>query len=266
MTGATANSVAASQDALYVYCVAGGEGNCILGSIGLEGESVYTVGCGSLRAVVHNCKGRPYQSIEPEVVQRWVVAHQEVVRAASKSFGTVLPMSFDMIVRGADGSGSVGATKAWLDEKRERFTRLLDKLSGKAEYGVQVLWDRQAIAATLVETDGELGAMRDEARGKPKGLAHLLEQKLAKAMRAAMENHADSLAQKFYVAIRRCVADVHIDKLKKLDGDMQMLLNLSCLMPEGSGELGRVLDDLQKSRGISVRFTGPWPPYSFVGG
>ena len=45
-----------------------------------------------------------------------------------------------------------------------------------------------------------------------------------------------------------------------------MLLNLSCLMQEGSGDLGRVLDEIQQTKGISVRFTGPWPPYSFVGG
>jgi hypothetical protein len=186
-------------------------------------------------------------------------------------------MAFDVIVRGGPGSEAVGALKAWLDEKRERFAGLLDRLAGKAEYGVQVLWDREEVAASLVQSDDKLRRMQDEARSKPKGLAHLLQQKLAKAIRSAMEKQADLFAQDFYARIRRCVEDIRVDTLKKADGGKgypaaihrggdpkQMLLNLSCLMQEGSGDLGRVLDEIQKTRGISVRFTGPWPPYSFV--
>ena len=261
-----ANSTTIKNEGLYVYCVARGNGNRLLGPIGLDGQVVYTVGGGDLRAVVHNCPAEPYQSKDPLVVEGWVVAHQNVVRAAAEAFGTVLPMAFDMIVRGSPGGGAVAALRDWLDERRDRFTRLLDRLAGKAEYGVQVLWDREGIAASLVQSDDELRGIQDEARSKPKGLAHLLQQKLTKAVRAAMEKQADLFAQDFYARIRRCVEDVRVDKLKKVDGGKQMLLNLSCLMQQGSGELGRVLDDLQQTKGISVRFTGPWPPYSFVGG
>ena len=45
---------------------------------------------------------------------------------------------------------------------------------------------------------------------------------------------------------------------------MLMLLNLSCLMGKGNPTLGNVLEEIQETEGISVRFTGPWPPYSFV--
>ena len=266
MTADLANATAAKEDGLYVYCVACGDRNRLLGPIGLGGQVVYTVGSGDIRAVVHNCQAEPYQSQDPQVVQGWVVAHQNVVLAAAEAFGTVLPMAFDMIVRGVPGGGAVAALRDWLDERRDRFTRLLDRLAGKAEYGVQVLWDRDLIAGSLTQSDDELRGMQEEARSKPKGLAHLLGQKLAKAIRAAMEKQADLFAQDFYARIRRCVEDVRVDKLKKADGGKQMLLNLSCLMREGSGELGRVLDDIQQIEGISVRFTGPWPPYSFVGG
>jgi hypothetical protein len=266
MTADLANATAAKEDGLYVYCVARGDGNRILGPIGLGGQVVYAVGSGDIRAVVHNCQAEPYQSQDPQVVQGWVVAHQNVVLAAAEAFGTVLPMAFDMIVRGAPGGGAVAALRDWLDERRDRFARLLDRLAGKAEYGVQVLWDRQVIAARLVESDDELHKMQNEAQDKPKGLAHLLQQKLAKTVRAAMEKQADLFAQDFYGRIRQCVEDVRVDRLKRVDGGKQMLLNLCCLMQEGSGDLGRVLDDIQQTKGISVRFTGPWPPYSFVGG
>ena len=266
MTADSANAIAAKGEGLYLYCVARGDANRVLGPIGLDGQVVYTVGSGRLLAVVHNCQAEPYQSQDPQVVQGWAVAHQNVVRAAADAFGTVLPMAFDMIVRGAAGGGAVGALREWLGERRERFTGLLDRLAGTAEYGVQVLWDPEAVAASLVESDDELRRMREEVRDKPKGLAHLLGQKLAKAVRAAMERQADLFAQDFYARIRKSVEDVRVDKLKKGDEGAQMLLNLSCLMQEGRGDLGRVLDDIQQTQGISVRFTGPWPPYSFVGG
>jgi hypothetical protein len=260
------NPPAVAQDALYVYCVARGDGSCLLGPIGLDGQMVYTVASGDIRAIVHNCPAQPYQSQDPQVLEGWVMAHQSVVFAATKAFGTVLPMAFDVIVRGGPGGGAIVALRGWLDEKRERFTQLLERLAGKAEYGVQVLWDRQAIAASLVQSDDELRKIQDEAREKPKGMAHLLQQKLAKGVRARMETQADLFAQDFYARIRRCVDDVRVEKLKKDDGGKQMLLNLSCLMPDGGKELGHVLDKIQETAGIRVRFTGPWPPYSFVGG
>jgi hypothetical protein len=266
MTTTAAVATAAREEGLYVYCVARGEGNRLLGPIGLDGRPVYTVGNGRIRAVVHDCQAEPYQSRDPQVVQGWVVAHQDVVLAAADAFGTVLPMAFDMIVRGAPGGSAGAALRDWLEERSDRFTRLLEKLAGKAEYGVQAFWDRQAIAAGLMESDPALHAMQREARDKPKGLAHLLQQKLAKAVREAVEKRADFFAQDFYARIRLCVEDLRVDKLKKAEGSEQMLLNLSCLMQKGSGELGRVLEEIQQTRGVSVRFTGPWPPYSFVGG
>jgi hypothetical protein len=260
------NPTAVAQDALYVYCVARGDDCCLLGPIGLNGQTVYTVGSGGIRAIVHNCPGRPYQSDDSQVLEGWVVAHQNVVRAATQAFGTVLPMAFDVIVRGGAGGGAGVALKSWLDGKRERFTQLLQRLAGKAEFGVQVLWNRQAVAASLVESDDELRNIQEDARVKSRGMAHLLQQKLARGIRVKMEAQADLLARDFYGRIRGCVDEVRVEKLKKDDGGQQMLLNLSCLMPDGGQDLGHALDGIQKTAGVCVRFTGPWPPYSFVGG
>ena len=44
-----------------------------------------------------------------------------------------------------------------------------------------------------------------------------------------------------------------------------MILNAVCLVPKDNIEdLGSKLGQLKKE-GYAVRFTGPWPPYSFVG-
>lgn len=44
-----------------------------------------------------------------------------------------------------------------------------------------------------------------------------------------------------------------------------MLLNLSCLVSKGKVDsLGEELEKINNMEGFSVRFTGPWSPYSFV--
>ena len=256
--------VATKLDGLYVYSVARGPDNHPLGPIGLDGGEVYTLASGDLCAVVQNHRAETSHFEEPHKIEGWVLTHQQVVTAATEAFGTVLPMAFNMIVAASENAAAAENLGVWLDEKRNRFTYLLDKLAGKAEYGVQVFWDSEVITAALVQNDPELRGIRDEARTKPKGMAYMLQQKLAKAARAALETEANRRVADFYAQIRECVEDIRVDRPKKADDGRQMLLNLSCLKDRGSDALGSVLDEIQRTEGVSVRFTGPWPPYNFV--
>jgi hypothetical protein len=61
------------------------------------------------------------------------------------------------------------------------------------------------------------------------------------------------------------VDEIRVEKTKKTDEKNQMLINLSCLVDkERSKELGEELEKINEEKGFAVRFTGPWPPYSFV--
>jgi len=261
------NTVAAKTEGQYVYCVVGDRGEHSLGPVGLDDHEVYAVSAGDICAIVHRCPAEPYQSDDRQTVESWVLAHQRVIQLAAEKFETVLPMAFNMIVQDGPDGDAAENMRGWLAEMQDRFVSLLDKLAGKAEYGVQIFCDRQLVAEALVNNDTELGKMRDEAKNKPKGLAYMLQQKLAKATRAAIEKQASRYVEDFYARIRKCVDEVRIDKLKKADNPAEpgMLLNLSCLMEKDSPVLGQVLEGIQQIEGISVRFTGPWPPCSFVG-
>ena len=257
--------VATNLDGLYVYCVARGPGDYPVGPIGLDGGEVYTLASGDLCAVVQDRRAETRRPEDSATIEGWALAHQQVVTAATEAFGTVLPMSFNMIVAASESGDAVENLGAWLDEKRGRFTSLLDRLAGRAEYGVQVFWDPEVITAALVQSNPEFRKIRDEARTKSKGLAYMLKQKLTKAARGALEAEASKQVESLYARIRECAEDIRVDRLKKADHGRQMLLNLSCLMDQGAaGVLGRVLDEIEKTEGVSVRFTGPWPPYNFV--
>jgi hypothetical protein len=61
------------------------------------------------------------------------------------------------------------------------------------------------------------------------------------------------------------VCDLRVEKTKRTGHDSRMIMNLSCLVDrDKSTELGEELESIDKMEGFSVRFTGPWPPYSFV--
>ena len=253
------------EEGKYVYCVADAGERMSLGEIGIEGNEVYAIPYKDVSAVVHDCPVKPYQSDNEEVVKGWVITHQQVVDAAWERWGTVLPLSFDTIIKGESESDAERNMQEWLQQEYQRLKRLIEKVKGKAEYGVQVFWDPKVIAQKLSQTNPEIRALEDEIKTKPKGAAYMYRQKLENLIKGRMETEADERFKDFYSRIRQLADDIHVGKTKKEEQGLQMIMNLSCLVyKDRYTELGGELDKINQMEGFSVRFTGPWPPYSFV--
>lgn len=247
----------------YVYCVAESNDRLDLGRVGIEDSQVYTIPYKDLCAVVHNCPAQPYESKNKKVVESWVVAHEESIEVARKRLGTVLPLGFDTIIK-ADEEDPEEAVKAWLKEDYQSLKEKLNKVKGKVEYCVQISWDPQIIARELIEKDLELKRLDQEIKSKPKGVAYMYKQKLEKLIREKLEKEAERYFKEFYEKIKHCTNEVKVEKLKKEDESRQMLMNLSCLADKDNKTLGDELEKINNREGFFVRFTGPWPPYSFV--
>ena len=253
------------MDALYVYCIAEGNERIDFGKIGVEETDVYTIASDGLSAVVHNCQCQPYKSQDNEVVKKWIIAHQNVVDTAWDRFGSILPFGFDTIVQPEEGVASEENLKSWLKKDYENLKEKLNKIRGNAEYGIQISWDPKIIAKDITRTVPEAKKLDEEIKTKSAGLAFMYEEKLKKLIRAEMEKKADECFKDFYTRLRPNVDDIKIDKTKKAGEGKQMLANLSCFLNKDKAkELGDVLDEIDAMEGIFVRFTGPWPPYSFV--
>jgi hypothetical protein len=93
----------------------------------------------------------------------------------------------------------------------------------------------------------------------------MYKQKLENLLKKELEKEADRYFKVFYEQIKRCVDQIKVEKTKKNEEDKQMLLNFSCLIFKGKSKtLGEELEKINHLKGFFVRFTGPWPPYSFV--
>ena len=251
--------------ALYLYCIAEGNGKINFGKIGVDETEVYTIPCEDLLAVVHNCQPTPYESKDNELVKKWIIAHQKVVDTAWERFGTILPSGFDSIVRPEEGGSSEENMKLWMKKDHVNLKEKLNKIRGKAEYGIQISWDPKIIANQITQTVPEVKKLDEEIKTKSAGVAFMYEEKLKKLIREEMEKKANECFKDFYARIGPKVDDTKIDKPKKAGEGRQMLGNLSCLLDKDKvKELGEVLDEIDAMEGIFVRFTGPWPPYSFA--
>jgi len=269
-----------TEKGIYLYCVAEARGEAQgchshgsrnedeeldFGNIGIDDNRVYTVGYKDLLAVVHDCPAVAYDSKDKEMVKKWIMAHQRVVEESLERFGTVLPFSFDTIIQEKVDISSQENAIRWLESDYQKLKEKMDKVRGKAEYGIQIFWDPKIIADKIIQDVPEIKKIDDEMKSKSKGTAYLYEEKLKKLTKKEVEKQADNYFKEFYGQIRSEVDDVKIDKTKKTDNNLQMITNLSCLVvKERVNELGEVLDNIQSKEGFAVRFTGPWPPYSFA--
>ena len=261
------DAAADRQGGLYVYCIVDGGQEAKLGPIGIDGREVYSMPYRDVCAVVHDCPAEPYQSTDPQVVEGWVMAHQRVVDAAWERWGTVLPLAFDTIVRRRGEGEPQEDIRKWLADEYEGLRRKIETVRGKAEYGVQVFWEPQVVARDIAANSEEIRKLEEETRSKPRGTVYLLRQKVESALRREMETRASACFRDFYERIKQHVCDIRLERTRKVTGDRQMIMNLSCLVcRETSSELGKELEGIDRMDGFSVRFTGPWPPYSFVSG
>lgn len=251
--------------ALYLYCIGLDTGTGPLEAIGLDDRPVYAIAHRGLCTVVHDCPAEPYQSEQRAKVEEWVLTHQRVLQRVWDRMGTVLPLTFDTIIQATAGTSARDGLIGWLDENHAQLLDQLERLRDKAEYGVQIFWDCRTIAAEVSAQDVQLQKLQRELEQLSPGSAYLHRQKFDGVLKGRLEAWAQHSFREFHRRIDACVHQVQVDRLKKGTQGREMLMNLSCLADKnGAARLGGVLEEIGRTPGLSVRFTGPWPPYSFV--
>lgn len=256
----------------YLYCFvdlddtnhdAGG-----LDATGIDGEPVSVVpgSDAAVGAVVHTRDG-PYDSTDLSDLREWLLAHQSVVETAGERFGTPLPVRFDTVLEGDDA-----AVAAWLDGNATDIRDAFDAVGGRWEYRVTLFWDSTAFEAEQRTVDSELAdidrRLDESGAGKQFLLEKRLDQRLRELVRqreaALSDRLVDRLAEESTRTEERPVRSEMADSLgveTKSDAVGQVAV-LAARDREES--LGAALEEFTEEPGVDVRFTGPWPPYTFA--
>ena len=250
--------------ALYVYAVAVGE-PVPFATAGIEGADVFTIAEGDLVAVVHERVAQPYSSQEGEVVESWVLSHQAVVEEASRHYDAALPMAFDTMVPGKDRAESERRLRTWLHDESDVLHRKADRVRNREEHGIQVMWDLEAATREIMDTCPAVADLKKSLNGKSEAAAYLYQQQMQRLVRTEIEKRAETVFREAFELARKHAVEVSVDKLKRAEGHMRMVANLSCLVEKGGdGLLAAAFNDYCDGDGLTVRVSGPWPPYSFA--
>jgi hypothetical protein len=246
----------------YCYCIVNSGKEKDFGQVGVEDNAVYVVAFKDIGAVVHSCEAKPYRTETKEKAGEWILAHQYVIDLATDEFDTVIPLTFDTIFKGNDET-----VKMWLSKEYDQFKALSTKLRGKAEYGVQIFVEKDFVDKNL-NGNQEVQHLEEKLKNASSGAAYLLNKNLEKRRQIERRLVLDKNANVMAAKIQNLVDDLKLGSTNKEVPeewkDKQMILNIACLAHNDKVELlGNLLGQFKKE-GFAVRFTGPWPPYSFV--
>ncbi|ACV63775.1 Gas vesicle synthesis GvpLGvpF [Desulfofarcimen acetoxidans DSM 771] len=251
--------------AKYIYCIGENPGNWPSEVMGVEGSLVYHVVYRDIAAVVHDCAEQPYNSDDNNKVIDWVLGHQLVVDKACSCYSSVLPFTFNSIVKGKEDLSSHEILVNWLEDNYDNFKLKLGKIKGKKEYSVQLFLDKQ-VSLSLLQSESDILELQVELLGSAKGKAYFVQEKINKKIGELMANRADSYCRQFYHEISSVVSECKLCKLKQAGRNEIMIINLVCLAGDNEVEvLGDVLEKIKSNDiAIKIKFSGPWPAYSFV--
>jgi hypothetical protein len=255
------------SEGLYVYGIAeNADAAGPLTTVGIDGQAVYVLPFRDLAAIVHKSPLAPYHSDDQAVMQGWVIAHQKVLEAAAERYGTVIPFGFDTIIMPDGGQSAKEVLLAWIAGEYEGMQKKMAKIRGKKEYGIQVFGSVPTIVGRVTGANETILALKEEMKSTGPGKTYMIQQKIEQELKKGIESEVDVIARTCHRKITAASDDIKIEKIKKIkEKDTRMLLNYSCLVSdEKYPQLGEVLESIQTEEGLTIRFTGPWPVYSFV--
>jgi hypothetical protein len=252
----------------YLYCVVETTTSDTetLSAAGIDGNSVYLIEADGIGAVVHDCEA-VYDADDLEQVKQWVIAHQQVVDTASDVFGTPLPMRFDTVLEGGEES-----VERWLSDHREVIRDELRSFAGTWEYRITLMWDPSPFESRITEQDSRLQELQQRQRQAGAGERFLLEKQYDKRLQELKQGQRAELAERLTETVTPVVNDLAEQESRHALSDdthasaaQEQILRVAVLADEDAETtLGERLDTIVEQDGVAVRFTGPWPPYTFA--
>ena len=183
-------------------------------------------------------------------------AHETVLERAGQH-ATIVPLRLCTIFVDAAG------VRRMLGENRPALEAALDRLDGRQEWAVKLLFDAEDTTAESKTHDpsGDFGT----------GTAYLLERRAEREARAAAERLGRELAEDVHARLQDWAIDAVVNppQSRQLSGHAgDMLLNGAYLVEaDRADELRLLVSELQErhyAAGARLELAGPLPPFNFV--
>ncbi|PTL36248.1 hypothetical protein CLG94_06225 [Candidatus Methylomirabilis limnetica] len=231
------------MEGIYLYGIVAFPPPLLQQIVGLGRRPVFLVPQGDLAAVV----SRSPLTLWP-VDEDHLTLHETVLEEVMIS-RPVLPARFNTLFRTED------AAIALLNERARPFRSALERVTGKVELGLRVLWEPPGDSATAVDQKTS-----DEGPGTEYLHRRLTEERHRARFRAAGER----LIQELQASFPSLAGESRLQRFPT----ERLLLTGAYLVERDRVDAFRegVAKIREEFPRLSFLLTGPWPPYHFVNG
>ncbi|HEX8035563.1 MAG TPA: GvpL/GvpF family gas vesicle protein [Ktedonobacterales bacterium] len=196
-------------------------------------------------------------------LETMVLEHNDLIAAVHRQ-RTILPSKFGCVYTQEDD------LRHALRQQQESLLDQLHRLRNCDEWGVHIYAQPSLVRERLARNDPRVRHVEDELATATPGKAYMLKRQLANLLVEVTGQSLADLAHVALDALARHAADVSVAgqprQAAKLDEEIE-ILRASFLV--GRPESTSFLDAIQRftagNEGLRCEYSGPWPPYSFVG-
>jgi len=143
------------------------------------------------------------------------------------------------------------------------LTEALSAVRGRVELGLNVIWDRERVSTDLEANHEAIRSLKQEIATAAGGSSYSSRVQLGRLVEETLEARARDLMWDVYESLRSLSV---ASRSGKLVGD-NMILNMAFLVERAcEDEFNHAVEGLSARYDglLSFKYTGPWPPYSFV--
>jgi hypothetical protein len=256
----------------YVYGVVGSSIATATAPPGIEGGAVSLIPAGGVAALATSVSADDYAPDKVEALTGdvdWVsqraMAHDKVLTWAS-DLGPVIPFPMWTLFRDAK------AVKAMLAKRMSELSESFERIADGREFIVRVYVQAGVLKDRITEHSDELSALTAEAAKASPGQKYLLERKIDNLRRDAGRDLTAKIATEIHDALAAASLEIARDQPVNTGAPREQgraILTASFLVaPPRVVDFQRALTTMvnkYEPSGFKFDFTGPWPPYHFVG-
>lgn len=258
---------------LYAYAVVPGALDASGCPPGIDDGDLRAVREGDLAALISSVEEEAYTSDRVELMTEevgWIAprasAHDAVVTWAGDR-GAVVPLPIFTMFR------DESRVRQMLRDRATELRATLDRVGAGQEYGLRIFRVDDVLAQHVTALSPRIEGLERQARDANPGQRYLLERKLETERRTEGRRIAGDVARETFETLAPLALEAVREPLPAKGRDDSVgvaILNAFFLVRRGALEpFQRALTAIVRAHephGFRFDFTGPWPPYHFVGG
>jgi len=236
---------------IYTYGVIDSNSGIEDSNKGIEGAHVYNIPYRDISIAVSDLDERS----QKKASSGYILKHEEVAERLMESF-TVLPMRFFTIFKDKE------AILSMMSEYYDSFNENLNRLRGKLEFGLKVIWSGNTIKKRIAENN--TGQGQNEFLSNGSQAKNYVMQKLKKYK---LDQQFKEEGHKYISIVNRFFSGFAVEEKLNILKSEGLLLTASYLVEKAKqDDFKQAFERLKKSgpNDLKYLFSGPWPPYNFI--